>query len=125
MAAALKYDANEHWSLDKRVPIALILALLAQFAAAIWAVADIKADVGELQRADIRIIESVREQRTRIDAVDRERNNAEMRLIRVEEQTKQIYDAIRDLSTTVRRSLEKSDEPAVMVPTPVLPNGRR
>lgn len=123
--AAVKYDAGEHWSLDKRVPIALILALLAQFAAAIWAVADIKADVGELQRADIRMIESIREQRLRIDTVDRERNNAEMRLIRVEEQTKQIYDAIRDLTLTVRRSLEKSEEPAVKAPAPATPNGRR
>ena len=123
--AAVKYDAGEHWSLDRRVPVALILALLAQFAAAIWAVADIKADVGELQRADIRMIESIREQRLRIDTVDRERNNAEMRLIRVEEQTKQIYDAIRDLTLAVRRSLEKSEEPAVMAPAPATPNGRR
>jgi hypothetical protein len=117
---AARAEPIEHWTLDKRVPLALIAVLLAQFAGAVWMIADLKSDVGELQRADIRFIETVRENRVRIDTVDRERNSADMRLIRVEEQSKQIYEAVRDLATAVRRSLERPDTPAapnIIVPT--------
>jgi hypothetical protein len=41
----------ESWHLDKKVPIALIFAMLTQFAAVIWFFADIKRDV-ELLKAD-------------------------------------------------------------------------
>lgn len=121
----VKNDETEHWSLDKRVPIALLVALLAQFAGVIWMIADTKADIGELQRSDLRVLESLRENKSRIDAVDRERNSAEMRLIRVEEQSKQIYEAVRDLATAVRRSLEKSDPASAPIIVPSNPGGRR
>jgi hypothetical protein len=42
----------EHWHLDKKVPLTLIFAMMAQAGAVIWAVADIKKDV-ELVKADI------------------------------------------------------------------------
>jgi len=43
--------AKESWHLDKKVPIALIVAMLTQFTGVIWFVADIKKDV-ELLKAD-------------------------------------------------------------------------
>jgi hypothetical protein len=36
---------EEHWHLDKKVPLSLIFAMLVQAALVIWAVADIKKDV--------------------------------------------------------------------------------
>jgi len=42
----------EGWHLDKKVPISLIFAILAQAAMVIWAIADIKKDV-ELLKQDI------------------------------------------------------------------------
>jgi hypothetical protein len=42
---------QESWHLDKKVPIAMIFAILTQFAGVIWFFADIKRDV-ELLKAD-------------------------------------------------------------------------
>lgn len=42
---------DDQWHLDKKVPISLIFALLCQFAAGLWAFADLKKDV-ELLKAD-------------------------------------------------------------------------
>ncbi len=36
---------DDNWHLDKKVPLSLIFAMLAQAAMVIWAVADIKKDV--------------------------------------------------------------------------------
>ncbi len=43
-------DEN-HWHLDKKVPIGLIVVLLMQGVAGVWAVADIKKDVELLKAA--------------------------------------------------------------------------
>ena len=41
---------DNSWHLDKRVPIALIFTMLAQFAAGIWWVADINGRVNYIER---------------------------------------------------------------------------
>ena len=40
-----KDDMNEHWHLDKKVPLSLIFAMLVQAGMVVWAIADIKKDV--------------------------------------------------------------------------------
>lgn len=95
--------SEEHWTLDKRIPIALIMTVFAQFGAAVWMVSSISADVSELQRSDTRMNEQIREQRTRIENVDAARNQTDMRLIRVEEQTRQIYEAVRRIDSNLEQ----------------------
>ena len=38
-------DAKTHWTVDKKVPIGLMLALVAQFALGVWVVANDRAEV--------------------------------------------------------------------------------
>ena len=52
MMTKLKPDddpSENHWHLDKRVPLSLIFAMLLQAAMVIWAIADIKKDVEVLK----------------------------------------------------------------------------
>ena len=42
---------DNHWHLDKKVPLSLIFAMLLQAAMVIWAIADIKKDVEVLKSA--------------------------------------------------------------------------
>lgn len=95
--------SEEHWTLDKRIPIALIITVFAQFGAAVWLVSRISSDVSELQRAGVRMADQLREQRIRIETVDAARNQTDMRLIRVEEQTRQIYEAVRRIDTNLEQ----------------------
>lgn len=45
------YRAQEHWHLDKKVPLSIILAMIVQAGMVIWTVADIKKDVEVLKAA--------------------------------------------------------------------------
>lgn len=94
---------DQHWTLDKKVPVAVIATVLVQFAAVIWMASRLNADVTELQRADARIEMTIRESRMKIDQVDNARSQVEMRLIRVEEQAKQIYDTIKSVDKKLDR----------------------
>lgn len=46
-------DVSNHWHLDKKVPLGIILAMLSQAAMGIWAIADIKKDVEVLKDRSI------------------------------------------------------------------------
>lgn len=46
-------ETKESWHLDKKVPISLIVVLLMQGAAGLWAIADIKKDVELLKAAQV------------------------------------------------------------------------
>lgn len=45
-----KPDADNHWSLDKRVPLALIVAMVVQTVAAVWMAATAMARLDEVER---------------------------------------------------------------------------
>lgn len=94
---------EQHWTLDKKVPVAVIATVLIQFAAVIWMASRLNADVTELQRADLRIELAIRESRSRIDYGDAARTQVEMRLIRVEEQAKQIYETLKRVDLKLDR----------------------
>lgn len=52
MMAKLRSDdepSDNHWHLDKKVPLSLIFAMLLQAGMVIWAIADIKKDVEVLK----------------------------------------------------------------------------
>lgn len=85
----------DHWTLDKKVPIAIIFAMLAQFAGAIWMASRLNSDVVELQKADARLEVTLKENRERVERVDIARTAGEMRLVRVEEQIRQIYETVK------------------------------
>jgi hypothetical protein len=52
-------DNGQHWTLDKKVPIGLMLALVAQFALGVWVVANDRAEVNSkiaLIAADVKVL---------------------------------------------------------------------
>ncbi len=44
-------EKADHWTLDKRVPLAIIITVLAQTAGAVWWAASLNERVGQLERA--------------------------------------------------------------------------
>jgi hypothetical protein len=47
-------DQDNHWSLDRRVPIAVIMAIVAQAAAGVWMFATQSAKIDQLIQTDIK-----------------------------------------------------------------------
>ena len=94
---------RDHWTLDKKVPLAIIFAMLAQFAGAVWMVSRLNSEVVELQKADARLETVLRENRDRVERVDVARNAGEMRLVRVEEQVRQIYETVKRIDEKLER----------------------
>lgn len=84
-------DQDERWHLDKRVPIAMILTLLAYGIAGLWFVADIKKDVEVLK--DARQAQVARDQRQDEDMA------SAVRLVRED---------IKELGQKLDRALERS-----------------
>jgi septal ring factor EnvC (AmiA/AmiB activator) len=101
----------DHWTLDKKVPIAIIIAMLTQFAGAIWMVSRLNSDVLELQKADARFEAVMKENRDRVDRVDAARNAGEMRLVRVEEQIRQIYETVKRIDDRMERLPDRRPSP--------------
>lgn len=100
---ALPTRDADHWTLDKKVPIAIIVTMLAQFAAAVWMVSQLSSDVTELQRADARLETVLKENRDRVERVDMARTASEMRIVRVEEQIRQIYETVKRIDDKLDR----------------------
>ena len=64
---------DDHWHLDKKVPLSLIMAMLLQAAAAIWAFADMKKEIEVIKM-------QVSQQRDRDERQDRAASEAYLRL---------------------------------------------
>ena len=59
-------EANEQWHLDKRVPVAIILALLGQTVGFVWFQSKLDSRVGQLEARAV-IAESYGERLTRLE----------------------------------------------------------
>lgn len=59
---------RQHWHLDKKVPISLIITILSLGISGIWAIADVKKDV-ELIKADLQVLHQ-RDERASVDLRD-------------------------------------------------------
>jgi Tfp pilus assembly protein PilO len=81
---------TEPWHLDKRVPVALILALCVQTGTAIWWAAGLSADVAVMQARQDR-------QETAIEATRTTANQQAVQLGRIEENTRATQAAVERL----------------------------
>lgn len=96
VTASGKPGDDSRWHLDKKVPIALILALVGQtFAFGWWASA-------QSARIDMLEKEGARLER-RVDTQERVTTNASDRLIRVEEKISAILELTRQLADQARQ----------------------
>lgn len=78
---AMSNAISDHWHLDKKVPVSIIVALLLQAAAGLWAIADMKKDIEILKvqtneqhdkdaKQDIRFTEALNQMISRMDRVE-------------------------------------------------------
>lgn len=87
-------SASEHWTLDRKVPVAIVATLFVQLLGFGWYAAKLDARVEEqatrLTKAE-----------TQITTIDREAREVSTRLVRVEEKTSAILDIVRRLERAV------------------------
>jgi Tfp pilus assembly protein PilO len=88
-------STNDGWHLDKKVPISIIVVLLTQAAAGLWAIADIKRDVEVLKAAQI-------EQHER----DKRQDDSSAEALR------QIREAMADMNRKLDRLIERGMKPS-------------
>jgi len=106
MAVTNRSPAN-HWTLDKKVPVAIILVLVTQFIGGLWFMAKLDSKV-EDQAARIARTEA------QISTIDREARDFGNRIARIEEKTSAMLQILQRVDTTlerVRRSSLDQDTP--------------
>lgn len=85
---------REHWTLDRKVPVAIVATILIQLIGFAWYAAKLDARVEEqalrLNRAE-----------TQITSIEREARDVSTRLVRVEEKVSAILDILRRLERAV------------------------
>jgi uncharacterized membrane protein len=82
--------SDEPWHLDKRVPVAMIFAILMQTIGIVWWAATIGADVAQLKTSDVR-------QDSRIESIQSIAGTQAVQLGRIEENTRATQAAVERL----------------------------
>jgi len=80
--------ARDAWHLGKKVPIALIVTIIAQIIATVWMASKLDSRVETLERSDTR-------HERQLDTLNTEREGAKDRLVRLEESQRQALDLLR------------------------------
>ncbi len=79
---------REAWHLDKKVPIALIITIVAQIIATVWMASKLDSRIETLERSDTR-------HERQLETLNTEREGAKDRLVRLEESQRQVLDLLR------------------------------
>lgn len=87
---------KEHWSVDKKVPIALIVAILGQTGAFVWWGATMSARVDILERDNAKL-------ERRVESGESAARGVSERLVRVEEKSSTILDLVRQIAERDRK----------------------
>jgi hypothetical protein len=86
----------EHWSLDRKIPAALVVAMLAQLMGFGWYASKVDSRVEDLEKRTIRT-------ETQVTTMDRDVRNFDTRMVRVEEKIGAVLDIVRRLERIVDR----------------------
>lgn len=95
---------DQHWTIDKKVPVAIIVVLVGQFFGALWFMSKLDSRVED---QDKRLLKA----ETQISVIDKDAREAGGRLIRLEEK----MSAMLAILQSVERALE-ADRPAGLRP---------
>ena len=96
---------NDHWSVDRKIPAALVLAMLAQLMGFGWYASKVDSRVEDLEKRTIRT-------ETQVTSMDRDVRNFDTRMVRVEEKIGAVLDIVRRLERIVdRRNGDAPDRP--------------
>ncbi len=105
--------APEPWHLDKRVNIAIILALMTQTAGAVWWASTMSATVSQLREADLRHEQTMERQRLddigqegRLRLLEQGATRVDARLSSMDQQLEVIAAGVNRLNDRLERLLE-------------------
>ena len=90
----------EHWTLDKKVPLAIILALLVQGAGLAWWAATLESRVVQAEKVIVRL-----------EARDQETRESRDRLIRLEERMISAADELRRMNGKLEQLIDRPRSP--------------
>jgi hypothetical protein len=96
MNAAVVKPPTEHWSLDKKIPAALVLAMLVQLMGFGWYASKVDSRVEELERRSIRT-------ETQVTSIDRDVRGFDSRMARMEEKISTVLDIAKRLEGIIDR----------------------
>lgn len=94
----------DHWTLDRRVPVALIVALLAQGALGVWFLSDQAARVAQLEREALVVA-------ARVQLVENRQGAADALYQRLDERTVSLIEATRRIEALVQGISRRGDTP--------------
>lgn len=98
-------DRAGGWHLDKRVPIAIILAIFVQTAGVVWWAARLEARVVTLEKANTEIATDLA---SRAIVTGRQ----DQSIVRLETQFLNVADALQDMNAKLDRLIERGQMPA-------------
>lgn len=90
-------EQDKHWSVDRRVPIALIWTLLAQTAAAVWWASG-QSELNSAQERRIAALEAQRNSERlseRMHSLEAQVSDAKQLLLRIDERTQRLAERVR------------------------------
>ncbi len=99
---------TEHWHLDKRVPVAIIFAIVVQTAGALWWAASMTERMGQIERR----MEAASVRSQNVDnLVAAQAAQIAVLVTRIDEQTRQLdrlYDQMAETNTILRDYLQRN-----------------
>jgi hypothetical protein len=87
-------DTETRWHVGKEIPILGLVAIAIQTATFVWWAGGQSERLGQLER-------QFEVQRVRVEAIDLSRAGMDGRVIRLEEQTRQVYEATRRIEAKI------------------------
>lgn len=99
----------QHWSLDKRVPIAVVLAIVGQTFGAIWWASSVTSRIEILERARLELMSGANEKERRIQVLERAVDVMQNRTENIEKTTERIEKKLDKLSMNYPEKLGSLD----------------
>lgn len=95
---------KEHWAFDKKIPIAVVVMAVAQFFGAWWYIGKMDGRIDELERRQTRTENTLITSQAEIRSID-------LRLARMEESQRSMYEILRRLERLSDRRAGVDDNP--------------
>jgi hypothetical protein len=99
-AGTVRAQQEDHWTLDKRIPLALIATMMLQFATVVWFVRGLDSRLEQLEAFKVRT-ETIDKNR------DQQIQTVELKLARIEERQNSMIDLIKELKVSIDKLIDR------------------
>lgn len=97
-------NADEHWSFDKKIPLAVIMALFVQTAGMVWWVSKQESRITALEQSGVAGL-------TRLDATDKAVSDSGKTIARIEERQTAAFDASKRIEAKLDKLADQLLQP--------------